>query len=108
MWGVTLEAQCWARPDQRITNSQKCVSFACRLASAAHEALPGRIVRKSKANEPQAVACIALHGLAGDVIAMAVPAGLAQTWLPCCDPVLVGGPHRRSDNTRRYTHSMAG
>ena len=56
--------------------------------------------RASEANKPEAVAVTALHVLAGDVIAVAVPTALAQTWLPVGDPVSVCGVHRRSQTGR--------
>jgi hypothetical protein len=49
----------------------------------------------TEADKSQAVAFVAFHVLAGDVIAMAVPAVLAQTRLPGGDPVLAGGARRR-------------
>ena len=53
------------------------------------------IVRMCKANKPRAVALIALHGPAGDVIGVGVPAALAQTRLAGRDPPLVVETHRR-------------
>lgn len=38
------------------------------------------IGRMCEANEPQAVALIALHGLARDVVGVGVPAALAQIY----------------------------
>ncbi|MGB8124780.1 MAG: hypothetical protein WCF50_13885 [Pseudolabrys sp.] len=51
----------------------------------------------SEADKPEAVAFIALHVLAGDVIAVAVPAVVAQTRLPGGDPPFVLGARRRPD-----------
>ena len=53
------------------------------------------IVRVCEANKPRAVALIALHGPAGDVIGVGVPAALAQARLAGRDPLLVGEAHRR-------------
>jgi hypothetical protein len=52
---------------------------------------PRSSARVRPTNKAQAVAFVALHVLAGDVIAVSVSAVLAQTRLPGGDPVLVGG-----------------
>jgi hypothetical protein len=54
------------------------------------------IVGMREANKPRAVALIALHGLAGDVIGVRVPAALAQTRLAGGGgPLLEIEAHRR-------------